>query len=261
MSPRAPIMWLVSVLSVSPARGDSVQALLDGPFTPVSVQAVERRWTPTGIQMHSLDGKVEGMRVRVTGLRPGVRYDLLIRTDAGLLEGWDTLVPPSDYVDEQPLGDADRAAILAKIEKMERKAFYDEVAVLDIAGNIQNAAVLVYKFHHRGFVEAADRGPDLVWRVDRLQYENPEEASWVPHGKLAFYALQRHRVTRSQADALRVVYDRRLGGIEVTAENPDVDLGSVRVAELPPGVHACDAEGRILTPIRLKPDLQIEVLH
>lgn len=252
---------LGALLAASTATGGCIRVQLEGPFTPLAAQAIERRVTPTGIQMHPKPGRVEGTRIVFEDLREGVAYDLRIETDAGLIQGWDSRVPPSDYEPEQPLSDDDRTAIFAKIEKMERKAFYDDVAVLDIAGNLQNAAVLVYKFHRRGFVEAEDRGPDLVWRVDRLQYENPEEQSWVPHGKLAFYALERHRVTRSQAEALRVLMDRRLGGITPTADRADVDLGTLRLPAPPPGVHACDEEGRILAPIRLKPDPQIPVTH
>lgn len=252
--------WMVSLAAHTSSAG-SIRATLEGPDPPRRVWAVERRVTPTGIYMHETSGTIDGHSITVGDLKPGLRYDLKIETESGLIEGWDVEVPPSDYEQEQPLSDADRAAIFAKIEKMERRAFYDEVAVLDVSGNIHHAAVLVFKFHHRGFVEAENRGPGLVWRVDRMQYENPEEQSWVPHAKLALYALQRHRVTRAQYDQLRVLYDRRLGGIAVTQTLSDVDLGVVVVPAPPPGVHACDEKGTIIPPVRLKPDPQIEVLH
>jgi hypothetical protein len=255
------ILLVLHGVAALPALAGSIRVTLECPDAPRQAWAVERRVTPTGIYMHETPGTIDGHTITVTGLTPGLRYDLRIETAMGQIEGWDTLVPPSDYEQEQPLSDTSRAAIFAKIEKMERRAFYDDVAVLDVAGNIHHAAVLVFKFHHRGFVEDVNRGPRLVWRVDRMQYEDPEEQSWVPHPKLALYALQRHRVTRSQYDQLRALYDRRLGGIAVTEASPDVDLGVIVVPAPPLGVHACDEMGRIITPVRLKPDPQIEVLH
>lgn len=242
------------------SSADTVRVTLDCPDQVLQAWAVERRVTPTGITMHKTPARVDGQMISIEGLERGRRYDLLIQTRAGLIEGWDASVPASDYDPEQPLDDAARGMILAKIEKMERRAFYDDVFVLDIAGNIQHAAVLLFKFHHRGFVEAEDRGPDLVWRVDRMQYENPDEQSWVPHTKLALYALQRHRVTRSQYDQLRVLLDRRLGGIAWAGDSSTVDLGTITLPAPPPGVHACDEKGTIIKPTRLKPDPQVSVI-
>lgn len=237
------------------AQAGSITATIQGE-APQQVWAVERRLTPTGVELVRTPGQVHGQRVVIGGLPDAGRFDLLLQLPSGMVEGWDASAPASDYEPEQPLDDEAKATLRQKIARFERKAFFDRVEVLDMQGNIQNAAVLVYKVHTRGFVEAVDRGPDWVWRVDRMQWEDPEEHTWTPHPKLAFYALQRHRVTPSQFAGLRWLFARHLGGVELTPHQPDADLGTLIVPAVPAGVGACNPDGTMIPPVQVKPDPQ-----
>ncbi|MBE3132878.1 MAG: hypothetical protein IMZ55_05355, partial [Acidobacteria bacterium] len=91
-----------------------------------------------------------------------------------------------------------------------------------------------------------------VWRVERWHWEDPDEHTWVPYQERPFYALVRERLYEKDYRAKRVAYARHLGGIALTAEKPDADLGAVKVPAPAPGVCAVDPKGERISPVVLK---------
>ena len=72
--------------------------------------------------------------------------------------------------------------------------FDDEVIVLDVQGNIQNAVVLATRLRTRPFTTSSGTVSDQdIWRVDRWQWESPTENEWIPWDKQPYYALHRER--------------------------------------------------------------------
>ena len=99
-----------------------------------------------GIYALSHEGKIVGKEIVIENLPVPGLYDLKLQTQSGgIVSGWDPNVPESDYVDDLPLKKEARQKIFEKLGAEDFSAFSDGMWVLDIHGNIQNAAVLVMK--------------------------------------------------------------------------------------------------------------------
>ncbi len=195
-----------------------------------------------------IEGKVVIENLPVPGL-----YDLQFQTKSGgVISGWDPNVPESDYVGDPALEEVAKKKILAKQGAEDFSAFSDRMWVLDIQGNIQNAAVLVMKLRTRPFVGGDYQPGEWVWRLERWQWENPEEDTWVPYRKRPFYALYRERISEKKLREKQVVFARHLGGIRLTDEHPAVDLGRIKIPRPIPGVFAVNPDGSFLPPVILK---------
>lgn len=254
---RSWITVLVAGMGVA-AQGGEIRATIEVEGDVEAVWAIERRETPTGVYHHRHKGVIEGARLTVSDLPVPGRYDLRFDFTNGFVEGWNSAVPESDYEDEQPL---EKAAILKIARKMaddQFTAFGDEALILDIRGNIQNAALLLMQLRRRAFVGGGYRQGEWVWRVDRWQWEDPDEHTWVPYQERPFYALVRERLYPAAYRAKNVVYARHLGGIVLTLEQAEAVLGTLRIPRPAPGVHAVHPDGKRTQPIRLKPVLQLE---
>lgn len=198
-------------------------------------------------------GALDGDRVRFENLPVPGNYELRFTFDDGAyVQGWDATVPQSDYVGDPPLEDDGRAEILRKQTSDQFTAFGDDVHVLDLQGNLQNAALLMMQVRRRAFVGGGYREGEWVWRVDRYQWEDPMEHTWVPYQERPFYALVRRRLFEDDFRALRVAYARHLGGLSLTAEEPSVNLGRVVVPHPEPGVVAVEPDGTPIEPVILK---------
>ena len=236
-----------------PARAGSIEATVQSDVRIVSVSAVGRRASAIGVYPEPISGRMVEGRMVFQDVPPG-RYDLRFDTPEGIVHGWDAGVPESDYVQEQPLDPQSRRRIAEKLARMHRRQFFDQVVLLDISGNVQHAAVLLSQVRRRAFVGGGYEAGELVWRVDRWEYENPQEHTWVPVQERPFYALFRERLGEKDLGAKRITFARHLGGIEVRADGSDVDLGIILVPSPKPGIHAVNPDGSAADPIQLKPD-------
>ena len=243
-------------LMVLPGAGVSagtIRATIDSAEPILEAWVIARQDTDIGVESKPRRIELDGNDLVIEDLPAPGRYDLRFRTASGIIEGWDDQVPESDYVEEQPLSAESKLTILKKMEKMARRGFADEVIVLDIQGNIQNAAVLVTKLRRRPFVGGTYQPGEWVWRVERWQWEYPEEDTWVPYQERPYYALVRKRLYKPQYEALHTSYARHLGGIVLTADAPDVRMGVLKIPRLKPGTRAVNADGSPTTPISIKP--------
>ena len=245
------------------AFGGVIRATLDANEPIKRVWAIQRRvGTLTtskgkkhdiGIYANVHEGKVVGRKIVIDNLPVPGLYDLKIETGrGGIIVGWDSNVPESDYVKEQPLSKEAKQNILKKLGAEDFSAFPDRMWVLDIQGNIQNAAVLVMKLRMRPFAGVAYKPGQWIWRVDRWQWEDPDEHTWVPYQERPFYALVRERLFERQLRAKRICFARHLGGIRLREKRPIVDLGVVKIPRLFPGVFAVNADGSLIRPTVLK---------
>ena len=260
------VAWLAALLAafaLAPsAHAGSIRATLQAAEPVTRVWAIERRagqlTTSTGkvhdvgMYGHPRQGEVKDGAIVIEDLPVPGQYDLKLETASGVVVGWDSIVPESDYVGDPPLEDESRKAILAKLADEQFSKFSDRMWVLDIQGNIQNAALLVMKLRTRPFVGGDYQPGEWVWRVERWQWENPDEHTWVPYQERPFYALVRQRLDRNQYQAKRAAYARHLGGIRLTKEHDAVDLGAVTVPRVDAGVYAVDPGGARIQPIVLK---------
>lgn len=237
-----------------PSLAGSITATFSPDAKIADVAAVQRRFTNIGVYEQTFTGRVEGDRIRIDDLPDGL-YDLRLTLEDGtIVHGWDATVPPSDYVEEQPLSLESKRTILEKLATHHGKQFFDEVLVLDIVGNVQHAAVLVTQVRRRPFVGGGYREGEWVWRVDRWAYEFPDEDTWVPVQERPFYALFRERLDAKSYAAKRIVFARHLGGITIREKVRDVDLGIIAILKAATGVSAINPDGSATRAISIKPD-------
>ncbi len=171
-------------------------------------------------------------RLTIDSLPLGRAYDVIINTAQGSWEGISLKVPPSDYVEEQPLTEEERQVVEEKVRELNK--FEDQVEILAIEGNIQHAAILVNKLRTKPFF--ASKPGEIVWRAELWHFEKPEE-TWVKVQDELFLVLHRERLLQTSYDKKSLLFDRQLGGITPTAENLAYDAGTIDLAELKPGVR------------------------
>ncbi len=230
-----------------------IRARLDSDEPVLKAWAVHRLQTDEGFVSRSLPARVEDEMLVADDLPVPGRFDLRFQVKSGFLEGWDATVPESDYVEEQPLSEASRATILSKMSASSFTAYWDRVVILDIQGNIQNAAVLRAVLRTRPFVGGGYRPGEWTWRVERWQWEDPMEHTWTTHQDRPYYALVRRRMFERDHRALRTTYARHLGGIALTSRRPRADLGPIRLPRPMPGTHAVNPDGSRVAPVLIKP--------
>jgi len=265
--------WVVllasALVTTTSARAGTIRASVETKEAIKRVWAIQRRarrLTTSKGKVHDVglygyphEGRAEGNEIVVENLPVPGRYDLKLQTESGgIIAGWDAAVPPSDYVGDPPLEEESRRKILEKLSDEDFSAFADRMWVLDIQGNIQNAAVLVMKLRTRPFVGGGYKPGEWVWRVERWQWENPEEHTWVPYRKRPFYALVRERLYKKQYQAKRVIFARELGGIGLTEERQTIYLKGVKVPRPVLGIYAVNPDGSRIRAVVLKgPDAEI----
>ena len=237
------------------AQTGSIRATVDTEATITGVQIVRTLYTAVGVEhtAHAATIDEHGL-VTATDLPLGGRYALKFATDTGTVQGWDATVPESDYVEEWPLEAESVAIIHEKIGGKFGGSYDDQVILLDLQGNIQHAAALTTQLRRRGFVTGAGRvDNEWTWRVQRYEWHYPDEDTWVPDQRVPYYALVRRRLAPEDYKAVSVTYARHLGGIELTEDRPNVDLGTVIVPVPQPGIRAVNPDGSVIEPITLKP--------
>ncbi len=147
------------------ASAGTIRATIDSAEPVVHAWVIQRKDTNIGVENKPRSIRLAGKVLVVEGLPVPGRYDLRFKTASGcVVEGWDGHVPESDYVEEQPLDNESKLTILKKMAKIEKRHFADKVMVLDIQGNIQNAAIIVTKLRTRPFVGGAYKQGEWDYR-------------------------------------------------------------------------------------------------
>ena len=183
---------------------------------------------------------------RIAGLVVGTRYDLILETTLGRIEGVDMTVAPANSgtatsrpatkPSSRAFSDSDRGAIEQLVAGPER--FADEVRILLLNGVGDRAAALVEKLRTRRFHHG--KPGEVIWRVE-LWYFAFWYGGWArqPHAERVLY---RQRMPRSQLDATTWVFTDRLGGV-VARRSDDARPLSFRIPDkLDP------AKGRVAKP-------------
>ncbi len=159
----------------------------------------------------------------VAGLPVGQRYDLIVETTVGRIEGVDLSPVESDLeklrrkrirANPREFGDQDRRTIVELITKVEQ--FENFVRPIYIVGHGDKATALVEKariqdedtgkFH-------SEQGDEAIWRVE-LWYFRKWFGGWERVSNVEG-VLYRRRMSRSQYDAMNWIFSDKLGGIEV----------------------------------------------
>lgn len=181
-----------------------------------------------------IPGKLDAANggLQITGLPLDASYDLIIDFAGSRLEGINLKVPPSDYVEEQPLSEEDIETIRDKAKRMNK--FEDVVEIKTIQGNIQHAAVLLNKLRTRPFF--GSKPGEVIWRAELWHFERPEE-TWVKVQEELAIVLYRERIQSSAYAAKSHTFDQALGGIALTSEQPTIDLGRIKPPITKPGIH------------------------
>ena len=174
---------------------------------------------------------------RIAGLPTGATYDCIIDFDGARLEGINLTVPPSDYVEEQPLSKEDIEIITTKVRRMNK--FEDIVEIKTIQGNIQHAAILLSKLRTRPFF--GSQPGEVIWRAELWHFERPEE-TWLKVQDELFIVLYRERIQESDYKKKSLTFDASLGGIMLTDDQPKKDLGSVKPPIAKKGIHFRNSE-------------------
>ena len=244
----------VELLCFNVCRAGSITATVKNEEPIQHVFAILRDYTKTGVYSTPMPGHLDGNKIVIDGLPAPGRFDLEFDTDSGRVIGWDAHVPASDYEQEQPLSQESRKIVMEKMSTDNVVGFPDQAVVLDVQGNIQNAAVLMTTLRNRTFIESAGANNSTwIWRVDRWQWHFPNETTWTPVQDHPYYALARERLKPEAYQAKCVLFARHLGGIYLTKDRPDFDAGIILVPKPQPGIHAINPDGSAIEPIVIKP--------
>jgi hypothetical protein len=169
----------------------------------------------------------------------GASYDVILDAGPARLEGVNLRVPRSDYEEEQPLTKEDVEA-LKKIALSLNK-FENKVEVLAVAGNNQHAAVVLHKLRTEGFINS--QPGEVIWRLEVQRFERPDE-TWVKRQDELATVHFRRRVQKTEHDKVALTLDPALGGIELTAKQPEVKLAKVAAPPAGPGVRVREEKGK-----------------
>lgn len=222
-------MSVVGGIAPAADKVGSIQGLIDASAGQAkSIVAVNRA---DGKRFPGKVGAALG-NFEIAGLPLEATYDLVIDFDNARLEGVNLNVPRSDYVEEQPLSEEDIETIREKAKRMNK--FEDVVEIRTIQGNIQHAAVLLNKLRTRPFFDS--KPGEVIWRAELWHFERPEE-TWVKVQEELAVVLYRKRIQSSEYAAKSHTFDQSLGGIELTSEQPTIDLGAIKSPIAKKGIH------------------------
>jgi hypothetical protein len=237
------IPWVVlaAAAAAGPARAakGTLTGVLDKSKGVTAVLAVDRA--------DEVDKKYKGTvnaktgRFTIPGLPLDATYDVVIDVGDARLEGVNLKVKSSDYEEEQPLTKKDIATI-TKICKDLNK-FENEIEVMVVTGNCQNAAVLLNKKRTTPFYES--KPPEMIWRLELWHFQKPDDDHWVKDPDELAVMFYRQRLQKAAFAKKSLTLDGALGGFKPTAKAPKIDVGKVKIPDGKPG-------------IRLRPEKKVE---
>ncbi len=177
--------------------------------------------TPVPVYEAKIDRKMGVFEV--TGLPHGQRYDLIVTTTLGRIEGIDLAPHESELerlrrrrvrANPKAFTDEDRQAITELITKV--KQFENFVRPLFIRGHGDKATGLVEKARIQDETTGkfhSERGNEAIWRIE-LWYFRRWFGGWERLSNVEA-VLYRKRMPRSDYDRMAWVFSEKLGGIEV----------------------------------------------
>lgn len=229
------LLLLIADRSEAGERTGSILGSIDGDGAlPTTVVAVNRKTR----KRHSGTVDAESRVFEISGLPLDATYDCVLDFKGGArLEGINLNVPPSDYVEEQPLSKEDVETIRGKVQRMNR--FEDIVEIKTIQGNIQHAAILINKLRTKPFFDS--KPGEVIWRAELWHFERPEE-TWVKVQDELFIVLYRERMQHAVFRKKSLTFDPALGGLKPSAREPVVGVGKVKVPDSKPGIRLRTAE-------------------
>ncbi len=223
--------WLTVLMVAATTRaGDtgSISGTLLKPEPGVKVTAIDRATDK------KYPGKVDEKTGRFTldGLPLNTTFDCVVDAGAARLEGVNLKVPRSDYEEEQPMTKEDVEALIKTAKALNK--FENVVEVLAVRGNIQHAAVLLHKVRTEPFINS--KPGEVVWRAELWHFEKPDE-TWIKVQDELFLVYYRERLPKSDFDKKAVTFDPALGGITLSAKQPEADVGKVEMPPKEPGIR------------------------
>jgi len=229
-----------SILAAGSAAGGVVSGTITNPEKCKRVRVVQRRTggNPLNPPVVKCTFDAATGAFASPDLQPGT-YDLRVLIEGGMLEGVDLRVEVPDGVEPGELTEADRAAVIEQVAKLNAVATYMNThRAVHVRGNALRAAAVVEQIRH----ETAHGRPkgEITWRVDIWHYEN-HTGAWVrPPGSRGRYAtLRRLRIPADMpAETFRdmiLLFDPKLGGLDVTEEG-SVEGLTVTIPEPDPGL-------------------------
>jgi hypothetical protein len=171
-------------------------------------------------------------KITISGLPLGAAYDCILEAGAAKREGVNLRVPASDYEEEQPLTKEDIETIKKTARSLNQ--FENEVEVLAVSGNIQHAAVVLNKKRTTDFINS--QPGEMIWRLELWHFEKPDE-TWIKVQDELAVVLYRQRLQKADFARKALTLDPALGGIELTAKKPRVDLGKIAIPPREPGIR------------------------
>jgi len=219
----------------------TITGKLDQPATVKSIIAIDRTWLdeqinkpmprqPIPVKLDASSGEFS------LQLPAGQVVDLIVDYQNGSrLEGVNLQVKRSDYIEEDPpltTEDAEKLrALTARLSKFE-----NEHQILALAGNVQHACVFVNRLKTEDFY--LKQPGEVIWRLELLHFEKPDDAEyWVKGQDRVFVLYYRERLQRKAYDAKSITFDPKLGGLQVTKEQPQLALGLIAVPNAKAGLH------------------------
>ena len=251
---RARFVLAAAILfACAPCFAGSITATLKTAEPIKKVWAVERQFRDDGAYSVPHEGKITGDKLVVDGLPDEGLFDLRFETQSGTAEGYDREISKADEDPQTPLSLEDRNAVLDRTAKYYEKNYPDEVACIDVWGNSEHAVLMLSTIRRRDSISESFKPGEMVYRLDRFEFENLEGDHWTQHQERPFYTLDRRRLFKPEMDKLTVVYAAHLGGIRLKKDHPNADMGTITVPVPKLGVHAVDASGNPLQEVTIKP--------
>jgi hypothetical protein len=205
--------------SLSAAEGGTITGSVDRGVTITAVVAVNRD-EPDKKHTGSINPGTGVFTLK--GLPLGATYDVILEAGAARLEGVNLKVPRSDYEEEQPLTGQDVETI--KKTALSLNKFENKVEVLAVAGNIQHAAVVLQKLRTEAFINS--KPGEVIWRLEVWRFERPDE-TWIKRQDELAVVHYRRRIAKAEYEKVALTLEPILGGIELTAKQPEVKLRPV----------------------------------
>ncbi len=177
----------------------------------------------------------------IKGLPLGRTYDVILEAGPAILEGVNLKVMRSDFEEEQPLTKEDAETITKTALALNK--FENKVEVLGVFGNIQHAAVVLNKLRTEAFVNSSPG--EMIWRLEVWRFERPDE-TWIKRQDELATVHYRKRMQKIDFAKIALTLEPALGGIELTAKQPEVRLAPVAAPAVEPGIrlHSEKAPGK-----------------